>query len=139
MSFNRNLSLEELEDTKLDEPEFGSSLVTRVHQLYKQPVATFTVEDLRLVIGQGFGLRFLVPLAIEKLEENPLASGDYYPGDLLVAVLRVEREFWKNNQDLWWRVSELTAELPSIFTKLKEAIDQFQLAESTFDDRQLDP
>src|SRR5687768_11907285 len=124
MSFNRNSTLEELEDTELGEPEFGSSLVTRVHQLYKQPLATFTVEDLRLMIGQGFGLRFLVPLAVERLETDPLAGGDYHPGDLLLAVLRVDKEFWKEHQDLCWSVSELTASLPSIFAELKESIDK---------------
>lgn len=126
VSFDKNSTLEELENTKLGEPEYGSSLVKRVHQLYKQPLATFTVEDLRLMIGQGMGLRFLVPLAVEILEEDPFASGDYYHGDLLAAVLSVERKFWKEHQDLCWSVAELTAGLPEILAKLKDAIEKFQ-------------
>ncbi len=125
MSFDRNSSLEELEDMKLGDPEFGSALVTRVHQLYKKPLVTFTVEDLRLMIGQAIGLRFLVPLALETLERDPLASGDYYEGDLLLTVLRVDKEFWKEHPDLCWSLQESTAHLPSIFAELKESIEKF--------------
>lgn len=131
MTFNKDSTLQELEGTTLGEPEFGSRLVTRVHHLYKQPLATFTVEDLRLMIGQGVGLPFLVPLAVEMLEENPLAGGDYYHGDLLVAVLRVDKEFWKKHQDLYWRVTELTTGLPSTLEEVKHAI-------LAFDDGQFD-
>jgi hypothetical protein len=108
MSFDINSSLEELEGIELGEPEFGSSLVLRAHHLYKQPLASFSVEDLRLMIGQGIGLPFLVPLALERLEKDPQVSGDYYPGDLRAAVLSVAREFWKEHPDLYQRVNELT-------------------------------
>lgn len=126
MTFDRNLSLEELEETALGEPEFGSALVTRAHQLYKKPLATFTVEDLRLMIGQELGLRFLVPLAVEILEEDPFVSGDYYHGDLLSAVLSIERKFWKEHPDLCWSVAEVTAGLPETLARLKDAIDKFE-------------
>ena len=51
------------------------------------------------MIGQGFSLEHLVPIALEKLSENPFAEGDYYPGDLLKAVLSIKWDFWENNQD----------------------------------------
>src|ERR1051325_10945584 len=106
MSFDRNSTLDQLEGRGLGEPEFGSSLMEKAHKLFKQPLSAFTVEDLRLMIGQGLGLPFLVPLAIEVLERDPLASGDYHAGDLLLAVLRVSTNFWKEHQDLCWRVHE---------------------------------
>jgi contact-dependent growth inhibition (CDI) system CdiI-like immunity protein len=52
------------------------------------------VEDLRIMIGQNIGLSYLLPLAIEQLQHDPLVAGDFYPGDLLEAVLRVEPSFW---------------------------------------------
>jgi hypothetical protein len=52
-----------------------------------------TDEDLRLAIGQDVGTGFLLPLAIERLRANPLASGDMYEGDLLNNVLRAARVF----------------------------------------------
>lgn len=59
----------------------------------------FTAEDLRIMIGQKIGLKFLVPLALKKLAEDPLASGDFFPGDLLQNVLRLGRDYWKDNFD----------------------------------------
>ena len=36
-----------------------------------------------------------MPLAIERLETDPLAEGDYYPGDLLAAMLAVPANHWR--------------------------------------------
>jgi hypothetical protein len=52
------------------------------------------------MIGENVGLTYLLPLAIERLEENPLAEGDYYPGDLLKAVMGVEESAWRFRLDL---------------------------------------
>jgi len=41
------------------------------------------------MIGQGIGLRFLLPRALEELQKNPFAEGDFFEGDLLVAVAGV--------------------------------------------------
>jgi hypothetical protein len=51
------------------------------------------------LIGQNIGLPFLVPFAIEHLQENPLTEGDFFPGDLLCVVLRVKAEFWASHWD----------------------------------------
>lgn len=44
------------------------------------------------MIGQRLSLDTLLPLALSRLEEDPLASGDLYEADLLVNVLRSPRE-----------------------------------------------
>lgn len=41
------------------------------------------------MIGQGIGVRHLLPKAIETLKENPFAEGDFFEGDLLIAVARL--------------------------------------------------
>ena len=45
--------------------------------------------------GQGLGLQYLMPLALNRLGRRPLAAGDFYPGDLLKAVLDAPSGFWK--------------------------------------------
>ena len=80
-----------------DGTHFDSHLVTRTSKLRKVPLNEFTVEDLRIMIGQNIGLPYLIPLAIDRLKENVLAEGDLYPGDLLVAVTSIESDFWNGH------------------------------------------
>ena len=72
----------------------------RYHALRSKPIDEFTIEDLRLMIQQQIGLRYLVPIALQHLRKDPLAEGDFYPGDLLAAILRVAGDFWQQKPDL---------------------------------------
>ena len=113
-TFDRTKTLQELENDDWGESTFNSYLVTTVHALRRKPLNEFTVEDLRLMISQEVGLAHLVPLAIEQLAENPLAAGDFYRGDLLLSVLGVQLEFWREHQDLWWEVEKIVFEVESL-------------------------
>lgn len=81
----RDRSLEELEPGA-GSVEGESYLNSEMRRLVRLPLRQLRLEDLRLLIGQSVGLRFLVPMAIEHLEAHPLAAGDFYPGDLLKHV-----------------------------------------------------
>lgn len=45
----------------------------------------------------NIGLEYLVPLALENLDDNIFAEGVYYCGDLIDVVLKVSKEFWESN------------------------------------------
>jgi hypothetical protein len=105
--FDRGRSLQELEQDHWGEPNYDSYLVATVHRLRRKALAEFTVEDFRIMIGQGIGLPFLIPLAVERLEEEPLAAGDLYPGDLLAAVLRTDRSFWLSRPEWFQRIRKI--------------------------------
>ncbi|MEU4693895.1 contact-dependent growth inhibition system immunity protein [Actinoplanes sp. NPDC023714] len=92
----REQSLEEVEgDAWGDPPADATTLVATVYQLRRKPIGSLEVEDLRVLLGQREGVPVLVPRALDILERDPLAEGDYYPGDLLNAVLnRVPGEYW---------------------------------------------
>ena len=92
-------TLEQLENEYWGDPDYPSYLVTTCHRLRKKPLKDFTVEDLRIMIGQNFSLRYLVPLALEKLDQNILAEGEYYPGDLLQNVLNSDPSYWVDNPE----------------------------------------
>jgi CDI immunity proteins len=94
-------SLRELEHEDWGEPTYDSYLVTTIHRLRRVPLRQFTIEDLRIMIGQNVGLQYLVPLALEHLRRDPLAEGDYYPGDLLKIVVSADAKFWQNHPE--WR------------------------------------
>ena len=97
MEDNLDRTLTELERDDWGDAEVDSDLASTIHRLRYKPIGTFTVEDLRITIGQAVGLSYLVPLAISHLERDPLAEGDYYAGDLLAAVLRLPESFWAAN------------------------------------------
>jgi len=65
---DRNKSLNELENLDWSEPTYHSTLVTTCHTLRRKSLNKFTVEDLRIMIGQTINLSYLVPMAVEALE-----------------------------------------------------------------------
>ena len=125
MEPDTNKSLSQLLGALTTDTTGSSALVTTGLTLYEKPLKDFTVENLRVMIGQSIGLEFLIPLAIEVLEQNPFAEGDYYPGDLLSMVMQVEPNFWRTHQDLYWSVSEIVAGLSTIMKNLTDAIHRF--------------
>jgi len=96
-------TLDELENIVWSEPRFDSELVTMCHRLRTKPLDEFTVEDLRIMIGQKIGLQHLLPRAIVVLEREPLTEGDLYPGDLLANTIECD-EWLRSHPDLLQRV-----------------------------------
>ncbi len=92
----KSYTLTELESEDWGEPPFPSHLVTECHRLRKVPIGDFTTENLRIMIGQNIGLDHLIPMAIQVLRRDPLASGDFFEGDLLRSVIRSEVADQKN-------------------------------------------
>lgn len=97
-------TLDALEGTWPKPDEGATFLVRRCHELRRTEVTELTVEDLRILIGQRIGLRWLVPLAIERLENDPLASGDLYEGDLFASLAGVADSFWATDTTSWLRL-----------------------------------
>lgn len=98
-----------------DKPNYDSHLVTTVYKLRKKNLEEFSVEDLRIVIGQNLSLPILIPKAIDALEKDILAEGDFYPGDLLGNVLSVVPQFWSD-------YPELKTKLKKIFARSQQRI-----------------
>ena len=115
-------TIENIENDFWGEPEFNSHLVTTCHKLRRKDIDDFTIEDLRIMIGQNIALPILVPIAICKLRDNVFAEGDFYPGDLLLNVLRSQREFWNENVDL-------KMEVIFLFEKRRNYLDEVVYAD----------
>ena len=105
----KHKTLENLEKNMwpaLDSDE-GSHLIITCNSLRKKNLIDFTIEDLRIMIGQSIGLKYLIPIAIEKLRLNILAEGDFYEGDLLNAIFNSEVKYWKEEEYNWKIICEL--------------------------------
>jgi hypothetical protein len=120
-SFDRNKTLQELEN--ISELAFNVSVPSDA--LRQKPLSDFTAEDLRNLISQQSSLSFLIPLALERLEVNPFARGEQHLGDLLLSVLRVKAEFWRNEPQLLWRFQEVLIKLLPILGSLQSEISNF--------------
>ncbi|UNK21355.1 contact-dependent growth inhibition system immunity protein [Paenibacillus sp. N3/727] len=110
-----------MEDCDWGEPEYCSSLVVNVHRLRKTPLKNFSDEDLRLMILQQVSLDYLLPIAFERLINNPLRSGEMYTGDLLSSILKVDKAYWTDRQDFKHELDDLLNE----FNNTVEVIDEY--------------
>ncbi|MEV4236934.1 contact-dependent growth inhibition system immunity protein [Nocardia sp. NPDC049737] len=96
-----------------DPPSNATRLMKTVHTLRRKPIGSFTAEDLRIMLGQHEGTSALLPRVLDVLERNPLAEGDYYPGDLLVSALKIPRSDWTAN--------------PTAVIRLRAVVDRLML------------
>jgi hypothetical protein len=128
---DRNKNLEELEGEVWPDSSFGSYVVQESQRLRKTPLDELSIENLRLLIGQQIGLEFLVPIALEHLYVNPFVSGDFYEGDLLVAVLGLPETFWMEHPEWNNELVGIGSEVASIHETIEtELLPRFKKLQS---------
>ena len=124
---NLHLTLEQLEvDTSEEVLETDTTLVKTCKLLRKKRLQDFTIENLRIMIGQQLGLNYLIPLAIDKLSHNILHQGDFYPGDLFVSILRINQFYWSNNRELYQIIVNLINTNTADLTEFSKDIEKFK-------------
>ena len=107
-------SPQELDGADWGDPEMAETpMIGRVLALRRKPLEDFTNGEVRLAVGQKVGFPFILELAIERLRAEPLIEGDYYPGDVLAALVRLDEEDWEGRNDL-------RAELAGLFRQAME-------------------
>jgi hypothetical protein len=97
---NEDLSLEQLEHSTWTDTDLLTGLIKNCHEYRKLPIRDLSVGQIRTLISQDIGVHFLLPKAMNLLTQNALTEGDFYPGDLLSAVLSLDHQVWTNCQDL---------------------------------------
>lgn len=110
-----NLTLEELEKDIWETPSnFPTSLVENVYSLRKKRLIDYDANDIRILISQNVGLKYVVPKAIQELEKNILVEACYYPGDLLLTLLKIS--------DYWITHTEERNKIIALLKKSKQSI-----------------
>jgi CDI immunity proteins len=133
---NTSRTIEQLEATQWPEPSRdATALVHRCHALRRVPLAKLGNGDLRVLIGQGISLKYLMPIALTALEEAPMLEAEYYPGDLLCAAMSAQRSFWVESPNVLARLAHLAQqaqlriaghEQPARFRQVAKDIARFQ-------------
>jgi hypothetical protein len=125
--------VEEIEGRSWGSPPADvTSVIRRVHQLRQVPVGELDIEDMRIMLSQRVGVAVILPRALDALEGDPLSAGDFFPGDLLVAMLRLGPEHWADTA-LRGRARRLAraADLSgahleeNLYSRIRQLIDQF--------------
>ncbi|WP_147404048.1 contact-dependent growth inhibition system immunity protein [Nocardia panacis] len=107
-----NRTLEQVDGVIWPEPPADATRVVKtVHALRRKPIGMFTAEDLRIMLNQREGTLALLPRTLDVLERNPLAEGDFYPGDLLTAALTVPEGEWAAHPELATRLRAVIEKL----------------------------
>jgi hypothetical protein len=122
-----DLSLEQIEDDQWGEsPADATRLISTVHQLRRKPIGLLEAEDLRVLVAQKVGLEVLIPRVLAQLEQEPLLEGDFYPGDVLVAVLKVPQSYWAAHPDLRAQVERIVSAIDEPDAALQADIEAFR-------------
>jgi hypothetical protein len=102
-------------------PDLGrTTLERRVYRLLLTPLCDFSVDDLRVLLGQGLSLDYVMPLAIEALEQDPWCPGDSVPGMLLKVPLAYMDDFWSERPDLWRALGPVLDRAVDVLPELDE-------------------
>ncbi len=94
-----NKSIEELENSYWEDSDFDSYVVRTVQTARKKPLSELTDEEIRVLVSQKVGLKYVLPMAVAILKRNPLTEASLYEGDLLECMLRLSSSDWSNNPE----------------------------------------
>ena len=104
----RQKSIENLEKDFWGQPPKDSTpLVDKVHRLRTIQIEKLEPKDVRLLIGQKVGLRFLIPAALDILSDDIFIDTELFEGDLLKSVITVDNDFWNDNKELKYKLDGL--------------------------------
>lgn len=83
--------------------------VEECHRTRSKPLVDWSHRELIRFLCMGQDERLLVPVAIPRLRENPLASGCDRPGELLSAVLECDAFDWRSHPECVRIVREIVS------------------------------
>lgn len=95
----REKSLNEIYGWEPVKAEPDTYVIRTAARAMRLPLRDLSAEEIRLLIGQKVGLRYLLPLAIEILQKNPLKQASLFPGDLLEVCKRLDASDWDRNSE----------------------------------------
>lgn len=111
-------SIAELENIECTDCGLDSYVVRTSINALKKPLNQLSIEEVRLLITQKLGVKYLLPVAVGALENDLFQEVKYYDGDLLNAVLHLPMSFWNDNKDEYEKMCVL---IKSNYSKIQSA------------------
>ncbi len=93
-------------------------LLNTLEQLLSAEFESLQTKSVRL------DLKNIIPKAILALDKNMFVKGKFYEGDLLMTVLVIEEDFWKQNPNHWNALIEI---LKNQEEKIKDQQASFEM------------
>ena len=90
-----NKSIEELENDYWGDPALDSYVITTCHKARQKPIRSLSNEEIRCLIGQKTGIKYLLPIAVGIVKKEPFIDITLFEGDLLLQLLRLYINDWK--------------------------------------------
>ena len=100
--WNKDFTIADVEKRHgiVHQAENQSSLERWYEKIRKLPISQLTSGDIARRIRQQIFLKEIMPVAIKFIGNNPLA-GDYYEGEILIAISKLNKIFWEQHNDLF--------------------------------------
>jgi hypothetical protein len=105
-----------------------TSLVERHEAATETPLRELSAAQIAMLIRQKTELELVLPLALEILAEQPLLDAEYYPGDLLNAVLGIPDTYWQSHQNDWYDAYSLLGSLDRAVEEIAANKARFEAA-----------
>jgi hypothetical protein len=94
--------------------------------LLGKPMRKLGLRELMFLLEHNVALHLVAPLAVERLQGEPLLQAASHAVDLLTALLETRSDFWAEQYDLWLAVVEL---LEAAVTQINEAAAKGELGD----------
>jgi hypothetical protein len=107
LDFDRAKTLVQLKREKFRDQSWDFFPFPSGFYLRNVPLENLSPDDIWVLIRQSIGLDYLIVLAMELLEKNPLMKSRHSEGDLLSAVLCADALVWKRHPEYRVRVQKL--------------------------------
>lgn len=110
MKRNKDKSLSQLIGqwkSEIPKEGYSSSVQLRTYELYFKKIEEYDLDDIRFMLIQQQGMKYLIPIALNYLEKDLLTEAGYYEGDVLSSVLSADKAFWVKNLKLYNEVYQV--------------------------------
>lgn len=114
----------------VDLPDFEDQeypLPAWYREVRHRPLSDLGIEDIGKACRQNVHVDYVVPLAINVLNDNPIA-GEMYDGELLVALADIPSQFWIDRMEMSRKVRVIIERAkPELDDDIRKEIERLTL------------